>query len=115
MEPAASPSRITAISRVNLEQKDGPTIGSSFQVADVCRPLHSISKVCDNEHDMIFTKHVGIVVPAGVFDKILATVKHVAKYPRHGGLYVGEFEAVDPNGNAGNEKPSGFARPGASR
>ena len=103
------------VSKVNLEQGDGPTIGSSFQVADVCRPLRSISKVCDNEHDVIFTKHVGIVVPAGVFDKVLATVKHVAKYPRRGGLYVGEFEAVDPNGDAGNEKPSGFARPGASR
>ena len=64
---------------------------------------------------MIFTKNCGTVVPAGIFDKLLATVKHVAKYPRRGGLYVGEFEAVDPRGDPARAKPSGFAGQGASR
>ena len=100
---------------VNLEQADGHMINSNVLVADVCRPLHSISKVCDNNHDMIFTKKGGVVVQAGVFDKLLATVKHVATYPRRGGLYVGEFDCIDPGECPDGAKPSGFAGQGASR
>ena len=100
---------------VNLEQADGHMINSNVLVADVRRPLHSISKVCDNNHDMIFTKKGGVVVQAGVFDKLLATVKHVATYPRRGGLYVGEFDCIDPGECPDGAKPSGFAGQGASR
>ncbi len=102
-------------SKIILEQKDGPNITNTFQVADVVRPLHSISRITDNEHDVIFTKKCGYVVPAGLFDELLAQVKHIAKYHRRGGLYVGEFDAVDPSGDYASAKPSGFAGPGASR
>ena len=51
---------------------------------EVTRPLHSISMVCDNEFDVVFTKTEGLVIPAGLLDKALALVRQkvVAKYKR---------------------------------
>ena len=100
-------------SKVRLEQKDGSHISNTFQVLDVCRPLHSISMIADNDHDMLFTKKCGFVVPAGVFDAILAKVKHVAEYPREGGLYVAEMIVKDPE--QPDDRPAPFTRPGQSR
>ena len=63
---------------------------------------------------MLFTRGCGTVVPAGVFDHILATVKHIARYPRCGGLYVGEFDVVDP-AHADKAPAEGFVGQGVSR
>ena len=73
---------------VTLEQTDGQEINCTMQLADVCRPLHSVSKIAGNAGDMFFKKNCAYVVPEGVFDEILAVVRHLAKYPRKGGLYV---------------------------
>ena len=86
-------------SQVRLEQKDGSHISNTFQVLDVCRPLHSISMIADNDHDMLFTKECGFVVPAGVSKEVLDKVKHVAEYPREGGLYLAEMIVTDPEQN----------------
>ena len=82
--------------QVRLQQEDGSHITNTFQVLDVCRPLHSISMIADNGHDMVFTKKCGIVVPEGVLDEVLARVKHIAEYPRTGGLYVAEMMVEAP-------------------
>ncbi len=117
-------------SKVRLEQKDGSHISNTFQVLDVCRPLHSISMIADNDHDMLFTKECGFVVPAGVFKEILDKVKHIAEYPREGGLYVAEMIVKDPEQDSGRPppatpkprdssrhsgRPMPFTRPGPSR
>ncbi len=117
-------------SQVRLEQKDGSHISNTFQVLDVCRPLHSISMIADNDHDMLFTKECGFVVPAGVFKEILDKVKHIAEYPREGGLYVAEMIVKDPEQDSGRPppatpkprdssrhsgRPTPFTRPGPSR
>ena len=83
---------------------------------DVCRPLHSISTITDNDYDMLFTKKGGTVVPAGVFDEIMATVKRVAEYPREGGLYVAKMVIKDPDAkNPSTARPTTFAGQGAGR
>jgi len=96
---------------VCLINEDGTQVDSSFQVADVCRPLHSVSKVCDTDKEVLFTKHGGVVVPAGSLSRFLGSVQALAKYPRKGGLYVSKMRARNPKGN----KKSSFTRPGAKR
>ena len=83
-------------------------ISNIFQVADVCRPLHSVPKTCDQGNDMVFTDTEGIVLPKGLLSALIATLQHkvIARYPRRGGLYVAKMRARDP-------ATSSFARPGA--
>ena len=85
---------------VRMQQDDGKHIGQEVQVMEVTRPLHSISMVCDNEHDVVFTTTEGLVIPAGMLDAILAMVQKqgtvVARYRRNGGLYVAKMRVNDP-------------------
>ncbi len=102
--------------KVRMQQENGKHMSNNFQVMDVCRPLHSISTITDNDYDMLFTKKGGTVVPAGVFDEIMATVKRVAEYPRKGGLYVAKMIIKDPDAKKpSTAKPATFAGQGASR
>ena len=71
------------------------------QVMGVTRPLHLVSMICDgagsgNKHNMLFVEDFGVVVPAGAFDETLKTGKHIATYPREGGLYVAEMIVKSP-------------------
>ena len=87
------------------------TADIKFQVADVTKTLQSVSKTCGPEegpgkYDVIFTNKVGVVMPAGILDKVLATgVKPLAEYHRKGGLYVANVKLSGPD-----VKPSGFQR-----
>ena len=112
---AANNSKIKnyGMAAVELEQDDGKVVHNNFNVADVCRPLHAVSQICDNGHDMLYKKGCAYVVPEGVFDKILAQVAHVATYPRSGGLYVAKVKVRDPRG--AKSKSAGFGRPGQGR
>ena len=79
-----------------MENEDGK-VGCAWTACDVVRPLHSVSKVCGPEdgpgvQDFMFNNRIGVVMPPGLVDLILKHVKPVAKYPRRGGLYVGDFE-----------------------
>ena len=93
---------------VNLITEEGNVINNIFQVADVCRPLHSVSKTCDQGNDMVFTDTEGIVLPKGLLSALIATLQHkvIARYPRRGGLYVAKMRARDP-------AMSSFARQGS--
>ena len=97
---------------VGLVQEDGKEISNVFHVADVCRPLHSVSTICDNGHEMLFTRGVGVVVPEGALSKFLGSIKQVANYPRKGGLYVSKMKAKKPKSMA-KAKDESFGRPGA--
>ncbi len=73
----------------------GP-VGCRWQVANVTRPLNSVSKVTGpedgpGEHDVLFNNKTCFVVPPGVVEEIMKRIKPVAEYPREGGLYVGEM------------------------
>jgi hypothetical protein len=95
---------------VRLQQADGGHVSMRTQVMGVTRPLHSVSMICDgdrakNKHNMLFTEDFGVVVPAGVFDEVLKRCKHIATYPREGGLYVAEMIVKTP----GSGSPAPFA------
>ena len=98
---------------VQLVQEDGTVVTSTVQVADVVRPLHSVSKICDEDHEMLYTKTCAHVVPEGALSRFLANINVIAKYPRRGGLYVAKMKARRPR-----PKPSPaaaeptFTRPG---
>ena len=71
---------------VRMQQEDGKHISQEVQDMEVTRPLHSISTVCDNEHDVVFTKTEGLVLLAGLLDEVLSLVREkvLAKYKRKG-------------------------------
>ena len=72
-------------------------VGCNWDLADVTRPLHSVSTVTGpiegpGKQDVLFNNRLCVVVPPGVVDKILETIKPVMKYDREGNLYVAEME-----------------------
>ena len=84
------------------------------QVLGVSRALHSVSMICDKKQDMLFTQDMGYVVPKGVFDEVLKRCRHIAEYPREGGLWVSEMMVKIPE-PPGNDRPAPFAGQGRDR
>ena len=71
-------------------------VACKWQVANVSRPLHSISKTTGPAegpglHDVLFNNRLAVVVPPGIVDKILEHIKPLLQYDRQGGLYVAEM------------------------
>jgi len=90
-----------------MESADGK-VGCGWTACAVTRPLHSVSKIAGPEEgpgiqDVMFNNRIGVVMPPGLVDLLLKHIKPVARYPRRGGLYVGDFEM------------SSFPRQGLSR
>ena len=88
---------------VEMEQEDETVISGSFHVADVTRPLHSTSRICDSVskscpagHEVLYTKGEAVVVPEGSFSRFLGQVRRVATYKRTGGLYVARMKLRTP-------------------
>ena len=80
-------------------------VGCNWNVADVTRPLHSVGCIAGPEEgpglqDVLLNNKKCVVVPPGVVEMTLKTVKTVAQYNRDHGLYVG------------NMTMSSFPRPG---
>ena len=78
-------------------ESDCGQVGCDWQLADVTRPLHSVSKVAGpkegpGKQDVLFSNKVCVVVPPGIVAEILKRVKPVAEYEREGNLYLGKFE-----------------------
>jgi hypothetical protein len=96
---------------LHLVNETGRIIGSVFQIANVVRPLHSVSKICDEKHEMPLTATESTVVPAGALSKFLASLKGTITYQRKGGLYVTKVKVKSP----GTSSTSSFTRPGVSR
>ena len=113
---------------VEMVQENGTAIASTFTVTDVTRPLHSTSQICDtgsaacpDGHEVLYTKHGATVVPGGTLSRFLGSVRHVASYPRRGGLYVAKVKFRAPRART-QRQPSpkqpgaqGFGRQGAQR
>jgi hypothetical protein len=104
---AANGQRIPNMGEVSMRMKgENGNVTSTFQVAPVTRPLHSVSKMCDAGCEVKFTKGSGIVTKDG---------KTIATYQRVGGLYVAEFEATDRDSGGTADEPAPFTRQGAQR
>ncbi len=79
-----------------LESEHG-AVGCNWQVADVIRPLHSISTIAGPEEgpglqDVLFNNKRCVVVPPGVVERILKEIQPIAQYDRCGNLYIAEME-----------------------
>jgi len=80
---------------LNLESDgdEGRKIKSTFQVAEVTRPLMSVSRVCDQGLTCNFTDtHALVLDKAG---------KIVVKFERRGGLYIARMRLKPPEGFVG--------------
>ena len=83
------------------QDDSGSLMNGIFQIAEITRPLMSVSKLCDQDMICIFEKsHARIVGPDG------ATV---ARFERDGGLYTCTMKLRKPVTGVGDK--SGFARP----
>ncbi len=84
----------SCVTKLSSEHGD---VGCGWQLADVTRPLHSVSTVCGpqdhptGKQDVLFNNKKCVVVPPGVVEEILRKYKPVAQYDRSGNLYVGEM------------------------
>ena len=79
------------------QTKGGGKFGARWQVADVTRPLNSVSETCGpidgkGKQDVLFTNKKCFVVPPGVVDEIMRRTTAVVEYDRSGGLYLADIE-----------------------
>ena len=101
MPPRAS---IVTEMTLNMVSDEKAPIRSTFQAAKVTRPLMSISRICDNDNEVLFTKKEGIVRNSkGVT---------IARFPRQRGLYVGKFKLRNPKYRSNRSSTAPFTGPG---
>jgi len=84
----------------HMRDPRGHRVNCKWNMADVTRPLNSVSSVCgpedgDGDHDVLFNNKLCVVVPAGIVNKILETVTPLTRYDREGNLYTAEMELSD--------------------
>jgi hypothetical protein len=101
---AANGAKILNLGEARVAMKEptnGQTINSTFQVAEVSRPLYSVSKICDEGCEVHFCGTHAWVTKGDV---------EIARFDRERGLYVAEMILGKPS----ESKPAGFRRQGAS-
>ena len=79
------------------EKGKGKDIKTVFQVADVKRPIWSVSKICDAGFTVKFGQKAAVVLDS--------RGKECVRFERRGGLYVARLMLRKP-------KAEGFHRPG---
>ena len=73
-----------------LEEGQHNTVDVTWQIADVCRPLLSVSKICDAaQHTVTFDSKRAVVRDA--------KGRIVCIFQRKGNLYIGRMKIRNPN------------------
>ena len=86
--------------RMKGKNAEGLLMNSVFQIAEITRPLMSVSRICDQDLRCVFEKtHATIETPDG---------KTVARFERDGGLYTCTMKLRKPDAK---NSTSGFGRP----
>ena len=90
----------------NIESTHGQ-VGCKWHVADVTRPLHSVSQIAGpydgaGNADVLFNNRRCVVVSPGVVEAMMQHISPIAEYHRDGNLYLSDFTMSD------------FVRPGQS-
>ena len=80
--------QMRASMEAEAQSGDRPRIQSTFQVAEISRPLMSVSKICDQGYGCLFTKE-----GAQVLDQ---EGKEICKFGRSEGLYVSTMKLKPP-------------------
>ena len=94
--------------RLRMKTAEGKLMASVFQVAEITRPLMSVSKICDQDIFCLFSKKEARVITES--GDVLAV------FQRDGGLYTAEMTLCAPIQNYEDKlgvkaKPSHFSRP----
>jgi hypothetical protein len=94
---------------LECEDERGLRTAASFAVTEVSRPLQSVSRICDQDLEVLFTK-----TEAKIRDP--KSGRFVATYPRRGGLYTRtvKVRAGKKPDQAGRPRPP-FTRPSPKR
>ena len=91
--------------RAQLTTAGGGEIDCGWDLAEVSRPLHAVSKITgtidEAKHDVLFNNRTCIVVPPGFVEHVLKYTKPIAEYPREGNLYQAEM-TMAPFGRQGS-------------
>jgi len=102
---AANGQPMRTFGEVIIECEDaGGKSAASFAVTEVSRALQSVSRICDQDLEVLFTKR-----EAKVRDP--KTGKFVATYPRKGGLYTRTVKARAGRKPDARPRASPFTRP----
>jgi hypothetical protein len=88
---------------VKLMESAGGRIDTTFQVADVSRPLFSMSRICDQGNEVTVNSKEAVVKRDG---------KVVTRFKREGGLYVAELAMMPPGKDTAPKPEAGFGRQG---
>ena len=98
--------RVKNQGQVDLQMgaKDGSGFHSVFQVAEITRPLMSVSRICDQDLICIFDKTQAQVLNPAKGNQVLAT------FQRDGGLYTCSMRLRAPK-PAAVDPATGFTRP----
>ena len=87
--------------RMGTTDGSNQELNSIFQVAEITRPLMSVSRICDQDLECLFSKSCAkVLTPSG---------EVVATFERDGGLYTAKMRLRAPKPTAVD--PAGFARP----
>ena len=100
---SASGETLKNLGEKNLEvvTNEGLQADTTFQIADVTRPLCSIAKVCDKGNVVVFDSNGGYVEDAW---------GHRTHFERKGNIYTMSFFALDPGTSPANKATSDFPR-----
>ena len=102
---AANGGKIDNLGQCHLKLADpngGEGLRTTVQIAEVSRPLMSVSQICDahSENEVRFNAKEGVVMRNG---------RVLTRYPRSGGLYVAELEVSEAS------QPADFRRQGTKQ
>ena len=81
---------------ITLLENEDTNVCCGWTAFAVTRPLQSVREILGPEggpgvKDVMFNNRIGVVMPPGLLEMLLKQIKPVAKYPRRGDLYVGDF------------------------
>ena len=85
-------------------ESEGHNLKSSFQVAQVTKPLYSVSRICDQGFEVLFTAKEAVV-------RTPQSHKVVGRWARQGSLYMSSMKLKPPSGRSVHNE-AGFARQG---
>ena len=83
---------------VESVDKDGNQLATKYQIAEVTRPLNSISEICDNNSRVVFARGGGFI-----FNVVTGAV---TPFARRGKLYELDHWIRKPTNSASPAKPS---------
>ena len=88
---------------LNIQTNEGKDTTVLYQIAEVSRPLTSVSATCDKGNWVVYTPHGGFIMNCRTGER--------TSFERQGGIYELDLWIRDED-NRGSSPPSSFPRQG---